>query len=299
MFLGNLYDAVQVEGVNNVKLLAQHARMLDKQASNAVAGSACVAPATVWVTLEGGGDWFDKKDENRLMAVAWDTLEKDNNINTSMLERTGDSDTGRSASAEKVRLAYISSILKQYRRQQLSMRVQSLSASADECMSGLVMDMIHDYNEFRDMQDPKITQRNPTRDPLIEHDDKIRRLVRILRRLPVCRNNFCRTAGCILRYNLCLMEGSACTTKRLQQIQREMMFSQRAWSRFMVANFDEIYSDVRKVYNVEDSIYVYDWAIVEMRRLDSDQFNLLPEAVLVDPESNGADNAGRNAYPYL
>jgi hypothetical protein len=270
---------------SNQESLKQHARMADRKAASIISGAACVDPKMVWVTLEGGGDWFDKKDETRLMAVAWDTLEKDENLGESVMQRTGDS-SGRAADRDANRLEHITAVLKQYRRQQLSMHVQSISPAAEECMAGLVMDLMVYYTRFNDMKDPKITQKNQERNPLIEHEDKIRRIARILRRLPVARNQFCRTAGCILAYKLCLQEGSACTTRRLNQVQLDMFRSKASWVRFMNDNFEEIFSDVNSVFDVEDSIYIYDWTTVEMCKLDTDQFGVIAAtAVPVDADT--------------
>jgi hypothetical protein len=277
-------------------VLKQHARMADRKAALMISGAACVDPKMVWVTLEGGGSWFDKKDETRLMTVAWDTLEKDDNLGESMIQRTG-GDSGR-VDRNATRLEHITAVLKQYRRQQLSMHVQSISPAAEECMSGLVIDLVERNTQLSDMADPVITQTNPHRDPLVEHDDKIRRITRIMRRLPVCRNHFCRVAGCILAYKLCLQEGSACTTRRLNQVQLDMRIGKLEWLRYVNAHFDEMFDDISSVYNKDQSIYVYDWATAEMRRLDSDQFEVVQGERVQGPVDSDAEErrGGQDAF---
>jgi hypothetical protein len=280
--------------------LSQHARMLDLAAANMICGSACVEPKVVWVTCEGSGDWFDKSDERRLMEVAWERVDKDTQSMDQYVEILGGAREGSTTNSNSQRAFQITTLLKEFRRYQNAMRVQSISSGGVESMTGIVMDMIESYREFRNMNDPKVTQANPGRDPFVEHDDRIRRLVRILRRLPITRNHFCRTAGCILRYSLCLQEGSACTTRRLNQIQSEMMRSKSAWSRFMESNYTQIVSDVQQVFDTEHSIYVYDWTYFALRALDDEQNEQPIQNAVAVPGSTVEDDRTRgsqSAYP--
>jgi len=274
--------------------------MLDLAAATMICGSACVEPKVVWVTCEGSGDWFDKSDERRLMEVAWERVDKDTQSMDQYVEILGGAREGSTTNSNSQRAFQITTLLKEFRRYQNAMRVQSISSGGVESMTGIVMDMIESYREFRNMNDPKVTQANPGRDPFVEHDDRIRRLVRILRRLPITRNHFCRTAGCILRYSLCLQEGSACTTRRLNQIQSEMMRSKSAWSRFMESNYTQIVSDVQQVFDTEHSIYVYDWTYFALRALDDEQNEQQIENAVAVPGSTVEDDRTRgsqSAYP--
>lgn len=279
--------------------LSQHARMLDQECANMIAGSANIQPKVVWVTCEGSGDWFDKADERRLMEVAWDRVDKDTQSMNQYVELLGGARQGSTTNSYSQRVSQITDLLKEFRRFQNAMRVQSISPGAVESMTGIVMDLLDSYRELSMMNDPKVTQANPGRDSFIEHDDKIRRMVRILRRLPITRNHFCRTAGCILRYGLCLQEGSACTTRRLNQIQSDMIRSKSAWSQFMSSNAKQIISDIKQVYDIDRSIYVYDWTYYKLRELDNDQHE---KPVRADPFPGSTVNDDRtrgsqSAYP--
>jgi hypothetical protein len=256
--------------------LAQLGRLEDKTAAKLIAGAAGVAEAVVWVTCEGGGAWFDKSDERRLMSFAWDgVIEKEiNPMMDTVIDRMSVNDSVPRPSNQQPRLKLITETLKEFRQAQLSMRVESFSPSAEESMVGLVMGLCEDHGLFANLSE---TDRDLNNDPTQHHDDKTRRLVRMLRRLPITRNQFCRTAGCVLRYSLCLQEGSAVTTRRLNQIQSDMIRSKSTLVRYFMAHYDEISVVIAKHYTDRDSMYVFDWASHEMHKIDNEQFPVANE----------------------
>jgi hypothetical protein len=280
-----------------ISLVSQKSRRLDKSAATLIAGSAGVVDAVVWVTCEGGGDWFDKSDERRLMTIAWDgVIDKSNQLMDNVVDKMSMNDSGvQRSSNQKVRLDHITSVLKEFRNAQRGMRVQSFSSGAEESMVGMVIDMLDTYREFHDMSEPH-PKTYVGREPAMPYDDKIRRLSRMLRRIPVTRNHFSRTAGCILRYNLCLQEGSACTTRRLNQIQSDMIRSKAAWYRHVCANLDEIFVDINSIFMDDTNEYVFDWASHEMNKIDSEQFiipSVIGEPIEPSPEKQTDENNER------
>lgn len=256
--------------------LKQQTRIEDKIAAKLIAGAAGVGEAIVWVVCEGGGAWFDKSDERRLMAFAWDgVIEKENQMMDSVIDRLSVNESVKRPSNQGSRLKLITDTLKEFRQTQLRMRVSSFSPSAEESMIGLVMIMCDDYEMFDSV--PAVQRKTHDLSETTQHDDKIRRLSRMFRRMPITRNQFCRTAGCMLRYTLCLQEGSAVTTRRLNQIQSDMARSKQAFLRYCMAHADEIEQTIHKSYNKETDLFVFDWLTYELQKIDSEQFVEVPE----------------------
>jgi hypothetical protein len=255
--------------------LLQLGRMEDKTAAKLIAGAAGIAEAVVWVVCEGGGGWFDKSDERRLMAFAWDgVIEKENVMFDSWIDKMSANEAVSRPQNQRSRLNLITETLKEFRQTQMRMRVESFSPSAEESMVGLVVIMCDDYGLFEHLGE---IDRQDDLNPAMQHDDKIRRLSRMLRRIPVTRNQFCRTAGCILQYKLCLQEGSAVTTRRLNQIQSDMIRSKANFLRYCEAHHDEIMQIMAKYYNNTGHMYVFDWCSYALQKIDSEQFTTQPE----------------------
>jgi hypothetical protein len=274
-------------------LLKQQTRIEDKMAAKLIAGSAGVAESIVWVVCEGGGAWFDKSDERRLMAFAWDgVIEKENQMMDSVIDRLSVNESVKRPSNQGARLTLITDTLKEFRQTQLRMRVSSFSPSAEDSMVGLIMIMCDDYDLFPNV--PAVMRKEYDSSETTQHDDKVRRLSRMFRRMPITRNQFCQTAGAMLRYTLCLQEGSAVTTRRLNQIQSDMARSKQGFLRYCMAHSDEIEHTLYGHYTNEKDVLVFDWLAYELQRIDSEQFVQIPEK---DPKAQPKlTEEGQGAY---
>lgn len=276
--------------------LSQLGRMEDKQAAKLIAGAAGIDETVVWVICEGGSAWFDKSDERRLMAYAWENvIEKENQVMDQMVDSLSVNSAMPRPKNQRTRLNVITETLKEFRQTQLSMRVESFAPAAEECMVGLVMGLCDEHDLFDNL--PETTRDDESandKNPIVHHDDKIRRLSRMLRRLPVTRNQFCRTTGCVLRYSLCLQEGSAVTTRRLNQIQSDMIRSKGALLRYVYTHYEEIIQTVNRFYHDDKNMYVFDWASHEMQKIDSEQF--VPNPEKTQRPSAGLTKEGQGAY---
>jgi hypothetical protein len=205
-----------------IQRISQEARLADKDAAFLTAGAAGLETikGVVWVDCNMEAEWFDKNDEKKLMSVAWNDVIGDNNatIKGHLAMLQGDVNVNGVkpfGGVDKVRLDHIEQVLKSFRKKQLSMKIFSLSPSTEAAMSGIVIDLLNDYeqdfSEFTDTAE----LRNKGRSSVFEHDDRTRRISRMFRRLPLTRNEFCRVAGVVLRYNLSLQDGKTLFRKVL------------------------------------------------------------------------------------
>ncbi|KAJ1464410.1 hypothetical protein T484DRAFT_1758115, partial [Baffinella frigidus] len=190
-------DVVELRPI--VQRVSQEARLLDKSAAMLIAGSAGLPMrGVVWVDCNMETEWFDKNDEKKLMAVAWnDVIGEGNRTIKGHLELV-QNDLGTDCPDDilnPVRIKNIQKVLKSFRKSQLSMQLYSLSPSTEAVLSGLVIDMLdHFEGTFSGLKDTEELKQE-VRSSVFEHDDRTRRMSRMLRRLPFTRNEFCRVAG--------------------------------------------------------------------------------------------------------
>ncbi|KAJ1466875.1 hypothetical protein T484DRAFT_1860437 [Baffinella frigidus] len=252
--------------------VAQESRMLDKGAASLIAGSAGLVPdGNVWVNCNMETMWFDKIDERELMKVAWnDVIGKGNEFLQSNVPHFASGDWGVKTAGDP-RLVHITNVLKCFRQAQLTMQLYSLSPAVEAVLTGIVLEMMDEFQEFSVFMDTsELTYAN--RSSVYEHDDTTRRLARVLRRLPVCRNEFCRVAGMTMRYNMALQEGAAQTTRRLNQIQADMRSATGRWLQFVGTNMNKILGEVHHCWATPVNFYVFDWTTHRMKLLDSEQY---------------------------
>ena len=259
--------------------ISQESRLLDKSAAMLIAGAAGLPMrGVVWIDCNMETEWFDKNDEKKLMAVAWnDVIGSDNTtIQGSLsLVRT---DLGRNCPddfVDKQRLKNIERVLKTFRKSQLSMQLFSLSPSTEAALSGIVMELLDRFeSDFSVLEDtPEVMVDN--RSSVFEHDDRTRRMCRMLRRLPFTRNEFCRVAGVVLRYNISLQDGVALSTRRLNQIQFDMRNAINNWTQFVERNMACILKELTEFWEDPHSFYIFDWSTHRLKILDSDQYDLV------------------------
>ena len=255
--------------------LAQESRMLDKSAAMLIAGAACVSVrGNVWVDCNMESEWFDSSDEKNLMRFAWaDVIGKDTATSAENFARMSGNTPAQLADDHDPRLTYITTVLKSFRKTQLTMQLYSLSPGAEASLSTLVIDAMEQCPQLSAFGDSS-ESRHEDRSTVSEHDDKIRRMARILRRIPFTRNEFCRVAGNMLRYNISLQEGVAISTRRLNQIQVDMRHAVGVWLQFLNGNIERILHEVMHCYYNDESFYVFDWTTHRLKILDSEQYGV-------------------------
>ena len=255
--------------------LAQESRMLDKSAAMLIAGAACVSVrGNVWVDCNMESEWFDSSDEKNLMRFAWsDVIGKDTATSAENFARLSGNSLSQLADDHDPRLTYITRVLKSFRKTQLTMQLYSLSPGTEAALSTLVIDAMNQFPSLSAFGDSDAL-RYKIRSTVSEHDDKIRRMARILRRIPFTRNEFCRVAGNTLRYNISLQEGVAISTRRLNQIQVDMRHAVGVWLQFLNENIDRILYEVMHCWNNDESFYVFDWTTHRLKILDSEQYGI-------------------------
>jgi hypothetical protein len=255
--------------------LSQESRMLDKGAAMLIAGAACLSVrGNVWVDCNMESEWFDSSDEKNLMKFAWtDVIGKDTASSADSFLRMSGTQPSKLADDHDWRLAYITKVLKSFRKTQLTMQLYSLSPGTEAALSALVIDAMEQCPQFSVFDDTE-ESRFSTRSTISEHDDRVRRMTRILRRLPFTRNEFCRVAGNTLRYNISLQEGCAISTRRLNQIQVDMRNAVGVWLQFLNGNIDRIMYEVQHCWDNPESFYVFDWTTHRLKILDSQQYSI-------------------------
>jgi hypothetical protein len=259
--------------------ISQEARMLDKSAAMLIAGAACLSVrGNVWVDCNMESEWFDSSDEKNLMKFAWnDVIGKDNTATQDSLDRMSAGGRSELAGSADPRLAHITTVLRSFRKAQLTMQLYSLSPGAEAALSGLVIDALEIFPQlavFGDAAESKVYPRST----VSEHDDRVRRMARVLRRIPSTRNEFCRVAGNTLRYNISLQEGCAISTRRLNQIQSDMRTAIGVWVQFLENNMDRIVHDLKLVWDDTENFYVFDWTTHRLKILDSEQYSIVAPA---------------------
>jgi hypothetical protein len=255
--------------------LAQESRMLDKSAAMLIAGAGCLSiRGNVWVDCNMESEWFDSSDEKNLMKFAWsDVIGKDTATFQDTFQRLSGEGQSKLADDQDWRLAYITKVLKSFRKTQLTMQLYSLSPGTEAVLSALVLDAIEEFPQLSVFGDTHESMER-TRTIVSEHDDRVRRLSRILRRTPFTRNEFCRVAGNNLRYQISLQEGVAISTRRLNQIQLDMRNADGIWKQFLYNNIQRILDEVRHCWDNPESFYVFDWTTHRMKILDSEQYSI-------------------------
>ena len=298
LVVNNFRSATRGEVADHIKhdvlTAVQNARLLDKSAATLIAGAAGVnMRGVVWVDCNMETEWFDKFDERKLMSIAWDgVIQKDNMLMDEMESRVvGTNPNGPTNSGQQVRLKHITSILQEFRKQQLKMQLHSLSPTSEAAMSGVVLDTIAEFTQLTQLKDPK-TITYSDRSSIDDADDRVRRLVRMFRRLPFTRNEFCRVSAHTLRYNLALQDGVALSTRRINQIQTDMLRTRISWFRFLDDNFSAVMKELRNFWDARNNQYVFDWTSHRMKMLDSQQYDALnfisPTEQII--RSNDGDN---------
>ena len=260
--------------------VAQESRLLDKSAAMLISGAAGLPMrGVVWVDCNMETEWFDKNDEKKLMAVAWNDVIGGDNKTIKGVEQLVHTDLGQNCPdgiVDAHRIKNIERVLKTFRKSQLSMQLFSLSPSTEAVLSGIVIDLLDTFESelsgFTDTEQMMFE----TRSSVFEHDDRVRRMSRIFRRLPLTRNEFCRVAGTVLRYNISLQEGVALSTRRLNQIQFDMRNAVNNWTQFVERNITKIVHELKVFWADDLSFYIFNWSTHRLKILDSEQYNLVP-----------------------
>lgn len=289
-------DVVELRPI--VQRVSQEARLLDKSAAMLIAGSAGLPMrGVVWVDCNMETEWFDKNDEKKLMAVAWnDVIGEGNRTIKGHLELV-QNDLGTDCPDDilnPVRIKNIQKVLKSFRKSQLSMQLYSLSPSTEAVLSGLVIDMLdHFEGTFSGLEDTEELKQE-VRSSVFEHDDRTRRMSRMLRRLPFTRNEFCRVAGVVLRYNISLQDGTALSTRRLNQIQLDMRRAVDVWTQFLERNLARVVYELTEFWVEHNHFYVFDWSTHRLKILDSEQYNshVLPQTASAEEEVMNQEISG-------
>ncbi|KAJ1464510.1 hypothetical protein T484DRAFT_1758040, partial [Baffinella frigidus] len=289
-------DVVELRPI--VQRVSQEARLLDKSAAMLIAGSAGLPMrGVVWVDCNMETEWFDKNDEKKLMAVAWnDVIGEGNRTIKGHLELV-QNDLGTDCPDDilnPVRIKNIQKVLKSFRKSQLSMQLYSLSPSTEAVLSGLVIDMLdHFGGTFSGLADTEELKQE-VRSSVFEHDDRTRRMSRMLRRLPFTRNEFCRVAGVVLRYNISLQDGTALSTRRLNQIQLDMRRAVDVWTQFLERNLARVVYELTEFWVEHNHFYVFDWSTHRLKILDSEQYNshVLPQTASAEEEVMNQEISG-------
>jgi hypothetical protein len=290
-----------IEYRSKVLQVAQEARMLDKSAAMLIAGAACLSVrGNVWVDCNMESEWFDSSDEKNLMKFAWnEVIGNDNTATQDSLDRMSAGGRSELAGDADPRLKHITTVLKSFRKTQLTMQLYSLSPGAEAALAGLVIDAFEEFPEFSAFGDASESKVFP-RSIVSEHDDRVRRMARVLRRLPLTRNEFCRVAGNILRYNISLQEGCAISTRRLNQIQSDMRIAVGVWMQFLGSNMNRISTHLKGIWDDSDNFYVFDWTTHRLKILDSEQYGMAAPAFngSVEEEVMFQDSLGTRVCKY-
>jgi hypothetical protein len=117
---------------------------------------------------------------------------------------------------------------------------------------------------------------------------------RMLRRLPFTRNEFCRVAGVVLRYNISLQDGTALSTRRLNQIQLDMRRAVDVWTQFIERNLARVVYELTEFWVEHNHFYVFDWSTHRLKILDSEQYNshVLPQTASAEEEVMNQEISG-------
>ena len=65
----------------------------------------------------------------------------------------------------------------------------------------------------------------------------------------------------------------ALSTRRINQIQTDMLRTKIAWFRFLDENFSEVFKELKTFWETRNSHYVFDWTSCRMKMLDSQQYD--------------------------
>ena len=278
----------------------QEARMMDTRAAELVAGAAGLKMrGVIWVDCSMESEWFNKEDETKLMQLAWQTVEEQNQLSVEKEHalQTAPGTFNAVRQNYQSRLKTTSNILKQFRLEQRSMKVFSLSPQVQSAMSKIVIDTIAEVSQLQGLSDPKMSMYSD-RAISDENDDRTRRLCRVFRRLPLTRNEFCRFTGTVVLHNMSLQEGSAMTTYRLRQVKDGMQDNKIMWMMFVNANLDAIMREIRFVWDgtgfsktdeFQKEMYTFDWYSHMMRKLDTVQ-NAVMLGPLIDNAAHRVEN---------
>ena len=271
------FNKAVITSRDKILRVSQEARLLDKSAAMLIAGAAGLPMrGVVWVDCNMETEWFDKNDEKKLMSVAWNDVIGEGNKTINGHLALVQKDLGAECPDDllnPVRIKNIQRVLKSFRKSQLTMQLYSLSPSTEAVLSGIVLDLLcqfeYAFSVFQDTEE--LLDEN--RSSVCEHDDRIRRMARMFRRLPFTRNEFCRVAGYILRYNISLQEGVALSTRRLNQVQHDMRNAIGTWTQFVEQNLDKIVKEFTMFWHNPLQFYVFDWTTHRLKILDSEQYN--------------------------
>jgi hypothetical protein len=273
------------------------ARMLDKSAAIIVAGTAALnMQGVVWVNCNPEAEWFDQTDSRRLMKIAWDgVIERDQQFAGQVTDMINRSDQNRMAATEASRVRNIGRVLRDFRRQQLEMQVHALSPSTESVMLAMVIDMGTEFDEIEGVKGPvDITTKFQNR--AVGVDDRERRMVRMLRRIPLTRNQFCRNAGNLLRYNLALQDGTALSTRRINQLQTDMRKSNATWNEFVANNITAIVRELTTFMQQPWHIYTFDWVSYRLKKIDTEEYVGFDEDIITQVLDDRDDIEDKEDY---
>ena len=220
----------------------------------------------VWVDCNPQRAWLDKNDERKLMNMAYEHMNK----NQEWLERfqsvTSDAANRPFANANDAAATEFVGIMKKYRSKFVSNQVVCLSPSAQAAMQEIVMSFMDDFPRMvsaMESNQQSNAQESNTRDIGNE-------LCIILRRIQITRSHFCRVVGRVLGYNHALQQGTAITARRMYQLEVEMRRAIIAWEAWLQNNIVKVISEVTKNAKGTNK-FNYDWVHNAIDLLYSEQ----------------------------
>ena len=277
------FDMQFTTGANKIRAAGHphvhDAKLLDHGAAILIAGHGGMPNVNaVWVECNPQRTWLDKNDERKLMNMAYEHMNK----NQEWMERFGSvsSDAANQPFAiDNTEAAkHFVKIMKTYHSKFVSNTVVCLSPSTEAAMQEIAMSLMEDVPEIVSSMErnPDLIKRVVGVDDDeegIHERDICKELCIMLRRIQMTRAQFCKVVGRVLGYRHALQQGTAITARRLYQLEVEMRRGILHWESWLQLNSTKVASEVIK-YGMYLNRFNFDWVGNALQLLYMDQSEL-------------------------